>query len=85
MKNIYFSIITCILSSAFTVPAFAQEGPPPSLKYVMSYRADLASPQVVSKNRLIFNVTGGWLETEEGAKGLIDSKINQRTAELTEQ
>lgn len=47
----------------------AQEARPPKLEYVMTYQADLAPPQVVAPNRLVFGVTGGWLKTADGARG----------------
>ncbi len=47
----------------------AQEVSPPKLKYVMSYQANLDPPQVVAKDRLVWNVTGGWVKAATGETG----------------
>ena len=53
--------------------ASAQEASAPTLQYIMTYQADLEPPQVIAENRLIWNVTGGWVKTATGAKGTLIS------------
>ena len=55
----------------FASVAVAQETTPPRLKYVLTYKADLAPAQAVAANRSIYNVTGGWLKTADGDKGTL--------------
>jgi len=52
----------------------AQEASPPTLKYVMSYQADLLPPQVVGPNHLIWDAATagqGWVKAADGSTGKI--------------
>lgn len=62
-------IAATLIGIGATGGAQAQEVPPPKLRYVMSYQADLQPPQMVAKNRLIWNVIGGWVKAASGEKG----------------
>lgn len=59
--------LSCAVSGTL---ALAQEVAPPKLKYVMTYQANLDPPQVVAKDELIFNVTGGWIRGANGDTGV---------------
>jgi hypothetical protein len=62
-------VIGAILALTFNQAAVAQEAKAPSLKYVLTYKADLQPPAAVAENRLIYNVTGGWLKAAGGGTG----------------
>ena len=53
---------------------FAQEVAPPTLKYVMTYQADLLPPQVVGPNHLVWDAATsgeGWVKAADGSTGKI--------------
>ena len=73
-------LVNCFLGLGLAAVAFvagpvlAQESTPPTLKYVMSYQADLLPPQVVGPNHLIWEAATsgeGWVKAADGSTGKI--------------
>ena len=63
------SILTGICILPPIQNASAQEVKAPTLKYVMTYQADVGPALPVSENLIIFNVYGGWVKTVDGGTG----------------
>jgi hypothetical protein len=63
--------VAAILALGSSPAAVAQEAKAPTLKYVLTYQADLAPAQWVAENMRVTPVTGGWLKAVGGGTGTL--------------